>query len=61
MFFRLAVALVLISSFSLLQETIELPAIGHLIEGFLQVPTLKRCVAEILIVLTIFVHVSEVG
>jgi len=61
LFFRLGVTLVLINSFPLLQKTIELPLIGHLMEGFLQLPTLGCCVTKILMVLTIFVLVSEVG
>jgi len=48
MFFRLAVRLVLIISVSLLQKAIELPSISHLMEAFLQLPTLRCCVAEIL-------------
>ena len=46
---------------SLLQGTIELPMISHLMEGFLQLPALRCCVAEILVVLIIFVLVLEVS
>jgi len=60
MFFRLGIALVLISSLFLLQKTIELPSIGHLMKGFLQLPTLRCCVAEIPMVHTIFVLVLNV-
>jgi len=61
MLFQLGEALVLISSFSLLQKMIELPTISHFMEGFLQLHTLGCCVPIILMVVTILVPILEVG
>jgi len=61
MFFRLGVTLVLTSFFSLLQKMIGLPTISHFMESFLQLPTLRCCMLEILMVLTILALVPKIG
>ena len=40
---------------------VKLPPIGHFMEGFLQLPTLRCCVPEILVIFTILVLAPKIG